>query len=155
MEEPKSSFDSTADTLKHIKTVSTLMSGAAAELLRRGQIHDQSKLEDPEKADFDRMTPILKDLKYGTAEYAASLKELDKALQHHYKHNSHHPQFYENGVNDMDLFDLMEMFLDWVAATQRTEGGDILKSIEINKERFGLSDQLAKIMVNTVERFTE
>jgi len=33
----------------------------------------------------------------------------------------------------------------------RHNDGDIMKSIEINKERFGLSDQLAQILRNSVE----
>jgi len=53
----------------------------------------------------------------------------------------------------MDLFDVMEMFWDWCAATERTKDGDIRKSIEINKGRFEMSDQLASIFMNTVDRY--
>jgi hypothetical protein len=41
------------------------------------------------------------------------------AIQHHYKANSHHPEFYDNGVEGMSLFDVLEMLLDWKAATER------------------------------------
>lgn len=145
-------YDSTADTLKHIKRVSELLNNAAIELITRANVHDQSKLEEPEKAEFDRLTPILKDLTYGTPEYAASLKELDVALTHHYKHNSHHPQFYAKGIDDMNLFDIIEMLLDWKAATERTAGGNIYKSIEINTTRFNMSTQLRDIFINTAEK---
>jgi len=77
------------------------------------------------------------------------LAELKPALDHHYSHNSHHPEHYENGIDDFTLADLVEMFFDWKAASERHNDGDVLKSIEINKQRFGLSEQLCKIFENT------
>ena len=145
-------YDSTADTLKHIKRVSELMSQAAAELLRRGSCHDDSKLIEPEKSHFDRLTPLLKTLKYGTKEYTDSLADLKPALDNHYAMNSHHPEHYETGIDGMDIFDLVEMFFDWKAATERTSGGSIKKSIEINSTRFKMSEQLVSIYNNTADR---
>jgi Family of unknown function (DUF5662) len=145
-------YDSKADTLLHIKRVSELLNNAAIELVKRGNVHDNSKLEEPEKADFDRLTPLLKTLTYGSDEYKSSLSELQGALKHHYANNSHHPEHYENGVNGFDLFDLIEMFFDWKAATERTKDGNIYKSIEYNKTRFELSEQTCKIFKNTAER---
>lgn len=145
-------YDSKADTLLHIKRVNQLLNEAAIKLIERGNKHDNSKLEEPEKAYFDRLTPLLETLTYGSDEYKSSLAELQVALQHHYTYNSHHPEHYENGVNGFDLFDLMEMFFDWKAATERTKGGDIYKSIEYNKSRFELSEQVCQIFKNTAER---
>jgi hypothetical protein len=142
-------YDSTADTLLHIKRVNELLGQAAQELIHRGNVHDESKLHSPEKELFDQETPTLKGLVYGTPEYQESLNRLEVALKHHYENNSHHPQHYKNGINDMDLFDIIEMFYDWKAATERNTDGSILKSIEINKERFKMSDQLAQIFTNT------
>lgn len=53
-------------------------------------------------------------------------------------------------INNMNLFDLLEMFIDWTAACQRHADGDINKSIEINTARFALSPQLVEIFKNTV-----
>lgn len=146
-------YDSTKDTLLHIKRVSELLSLAAIELLTRGQEHDQTKLGSPEKELFDEYTPKLKDSTYGSDEYKANLKELEPALKHHYLNNSHHPEHYENGINGMDLFDLVEMFFDWKAAGERHADGNMEKSIEINKDRFKMSDQLVDIFRNTDERY--
>lgn len=143
-------YDSTADTLLHIKRVNQLLTEFTQQLLTRATSHDESKLIEPEKSEFDRLTPILKDLEYNSPEYKASLKELETALNHHYAHNSHHPQHYPNGINDMNLLDIIEMFFDWKAATERTKGGDLRKSIEINKTRFNISDQLAQIFQNSI-----
>ena len=145
------SYDSKVDTLLHIKRVAELMTEAATELIRRANIHDNSKLESPEKKLFDEFTPKLKGSTYGSDEYKEFLKGLKIALDHHYKMNSHHPEHYENGVNGFDLFDLVEMFFDWKAAGERHTDGNIYKSIEINKERFNLSDQIVDIFTNTAK----
>lgn len=143
-------YDSTAETLKHIRRVNDFLIDASCEILSRAKKHDQSKLEEPEKSTFDEVTPLLKDLKFGSEEYTQATKKIKPALDHHYSVNSHHPQHYENGINGMNLFDIVEMFFDWKAAGERTKDGDIMKSIEINSERFGISKQLRKILENTV-----
>lgn len=146
-------YGSKADTLLHIKRVNELLGLAAMELIMRGQVHDNSKLLSPEKELFDEFTPKLKDCTYGSDEYKAYLKGLKVALDHHYANNSHHPEHYENGINGFDLFDLIEMFVDWKAATERHADGDIKKSIQINKERFNISEQICQIFENTVDRY--
>lgn len=146
-------YDSTVDTLLHIKRVNELLISAAQVLMTRAQHHDASKLKSPEKELFDEYTPKLKGTTYGSQEYKEFLKGLKVALDHHYSKNSHHPEHYENGVNDFDLFDLIEMFMDWKAAGERHADGNIFKSIEINKERFNLSDQVCEIFKNTAERY--
>lgn len=145
-------YDSKADTLLHIKRVAELMTNASIELIRRANVHDNSKLESPEKELFDEFTPKLKGCTYGSEEYKKYLNELKVALDHHYENNSHHPEHYVHGVNDFDLFDLMEMFFDWKAAGERHADGNIYKSIEINKDRFKLSDQTVSIFTNTAKR---
>ncbi len=143
------SYDSRPDTLAHIRRVEELLLNAADEIVRRANVHDQSKLEPPEKEMFDSVTARLKTLTYGSDEYKASLAELKPALDHHYAHNSHHPEHYPTGIDGMDLFDIMEMFFDWKAAGERNADGNIYKSINLNQERFKMSNQLAEIFRNT------
>jgi hypothetical protein len=50
----------------------------------------------------------------------------------------------------MNLFDILEMLIDWCAACKRHADGDINKSIEINTKRFNLSPQLVNIFKNTI-----
>jgi hypothetical protein len=149
----KEKYDSSKDTLLHIKRVNQLLILAASELLYRATKHDASKLEEFEKDNFDEFTPKLKNSTYGSEEYKSFLKEMGVALDHHYQNNSHHPEHYENGLNGFDLFDLIEMFFDWKAATERHENGDIYKSIEINKDRFKYNDLIANIFRNTADRY--
>lgn len=149
--EPVNGYDSEADTLNHTRRVSELLMSAAQELLERAKKHDTSKLTGTEKAYFDKYTPLLHDTTYGTPEYKKLLEDLGFALNMHYEANSHHPEHYENGVDGMDLFDIIEMFLDWKAASERHADGDIEKSIGINTKRFNLSPQLVNIFRNTLK----
>jgi len=144
-------YDSTVDTLQHIKRVAQLLTEASAELIRRANCHDDSKLGDFEKPYFDKAMK-LKDITYGSDEYKECLANLKPALDHHYANNSHHPEYYKNGINGMDLFDLIECFFDWKAAGERHADGNIYKSIEFNKGRFNMSEQLVDIFTNTAER---
>jgi len=146
-------YDSKADTLEHIKHVNTFLLNSAHEIIERAKKHDNSKLDGIEKELFDKETPILKELTYGSPEYKDSLTRLKPALDNHYAENSHHPEHYVNGIDGMDLFDVLEMLNDWKAATIRTADGDIVKSLEINKTRFNISDQMQQILLNTVERY--
>lgn len=56
----------------------------------------------------------------------------------------------DKGLHGMSLIDIIEMLCDWKAATLRHNDGDILRSIEINQKRFGYSDELKRILLNTV-----
>lgn len=112
-----------------------------------------------ERADapFDIATPKLANLEYGSEEYKQSLRDLGPALKHHFEHNDHHLEHYENGVRGMSLMALIEMLCDWRAAServkQRADDPEKVKSFEsglaYNQERFGYSDELAEILLNT------
>lgn len=148
-------YDSRVDTYEHINRVRLYLDACIVRLLKRGQEHDASKLFGIEKEAFDKATPRLKDIEYGSDEYRATLREIRPAIDAHYAANSHHPEHYgERGVSGMSLFDVLEMLCDWKAAGERhANGGNILRSIEINKERWGISDELTTILVNTAKEF--
>lgn len=146
------SYDSTADTQAHIDRVQSLIHDAMANLARRALAHDASKLVSPEKEMFDHYTPRLRELTYGSDAYRACVEEMKQtALTHHYEHNSHHPEHYPNGFDGMSLLDVIEMLCDWKAAGERHADGSLAKSLETNKTRFGLSEQLHGILVNTAK----
>ncbi len=144
-------YDSKEDTLTHISRVRLLLYYCVEKITARGAYHDQSKLEQPEKTIFDEYTPKLATSTYGGDEYKGFLAEMKVALDHHYAANRHHPEHHTDAIDGMNLIDLIEMLCDWKAATERHNNGDIRKSLEINKERFGISDQLLSILKNTVD----
>ena len=147
------SYDSKADTLEHIRSVSNKINTFIKLLVERAQKHDNSKLGSPEKELFDKYTPILKELTYGSEEYKDSLEQLKPALDHHYAVNPHHPEHYHNGIDGMNLIDIVEMYCDWLAAIERTKDGSIKNSLSVNKDRFNISPQLISIFTNTYYQF--
>lgn len=143
------------ETQKHIEAVRKYIRFIIDKIEMRGVKHDASKLESPEVEAFAECTSILKSLTYGSEEYAAQLEKLKPALEHHYATNRHHPEHFVNGIDDMTLIDLIEMFCDWKASTLRHNDGNLLKSIEINAERFNIDPQLTKILINTARMIDE
>lgn len=136
-------------TQEHIAEVSNILNCVSNQLRARGREHDKSKLSDKELPYFAE-SQGLKTLSYGSKKYFAQFDKLKPALDHHYKNNRHHPEYHENGIQDMTIVDIMEMLSDWLAATMR-HGDDhnIFKSINYNRMRFKIKKDLAKIMWNS------
>ncbi|HNC84688.1 MAG TPA: DUF5662 family protein, partial [Nitrospira sp.] len=89
-------YDSTGATLEHIGKVRELLlkgmvsdlihrmrtdADILTELINRVMEHDLSKLEAPEKELYDKYTPVLAKLTYGTPEYRQNLEEMGEALR--------------------------------------------------------------------------
>lgn len=146
-DEPK--YDSRADTFAHSQRVAELMAGPVKELVDRSTCHDRSKTLPPELDVFNEFTPKLRTSTYGSDEYKGFLASMGEGLAHHYAHNRHHPEHFTNGINGMTLVDLIEMLADWKAATERHDNGDLVRSLEIQSDRFGISPQLLGILFNT------
>lgn len=144
-----------AETWKHINTVMRLLEHFKAMLSERMFSHDRSKLAPPEVETFTEYTPKLAESTYGSDEYKGYLAEMLPALNHHYEANRHHPEHHVAGIDDMNLVDIVEMFIDWAAACKRHDDGDLVKSITINQSRFNMSPQLCRIFENTVPLLEE
>lgn len=144
--------DSTADTKDHIIKVQHRMNDVLTNLAERAAAHDLTKLEEPEKSAYDRLMEYkaTHEVVYGSPEYAESLKLLGPALEHHYAHNSHHPEHWPDGIAGMSLLSIIEMLCDWKAASERTKQGSIAQSLAHNQQRFSIDPQLARILENTV-----
>ena len=141
------------ETRKHILEVNRLMSQCIASLMLRANNHDATKLGPDEAPYFDEYTPKLENTTYGSPEYKQFLAELEPALKHHYSCNDHHPEHHLDGISDMSLIQLIEMLCDWKAATLRHKDGNIRRSIELNQVRFGYSDDIKKMLLNTINDF--
>jgi hypothetical protein len=148
--------------MKHIWQVRKNIFRVIVHLFWRALWHDRTKLKPECKKYFDIYTPKLAGCTYGSEEYKKYLKGLKPALDFHYKKERHHPEHFNAiahpGSSDfpvtlrwMNLVEIVEMFCDWYAATKRHKDGDIIKSIEINAERFNYSRDLVDIFENTFE----
>ncbi len=143
------------ETQKHIENVRKYIRFMIDKIDMRGVKHDASKLESPEVEVFAEYTPKLNNTTFGSDEYYQNLEGMKSALDHHYASNRHHPEHFVNGINDMTLIDILEMFCDWKASTLRHNDGNLLKSIETNAERFSMEGQLKQILINTARMIDE
>lgn len=140
-------YDCTKDVNKHQDVVKHFMKEVWFDLLGRMNKHDKSKLESPEKGMFDIFTPKLKEFEFGSDEYKQALIDMGEALKHHYAFNRHHPEHFDNGIDGMNLLDLVEMVCDWQAAAY-IKGNEI--DMEYLSKRFDLSEQLSNVIRNTI-----
>lgn len=144
--------DAKITTYKHIARVRELLGEAAIELIRRGDRHDSSKFDPEEMGPLEEMQKLVDkegQAPYGGEEYKRRLEILKPMLDHHYARNSHHPEHRVDGIDGMNLFDIMEMFFDWRAASER--GGESFIHLTSSKERFNISDQLMNIFMRTCD----
>jgi len=156
MEEIKMTLDECrVETQKHIDKVRKYVRFFTDKLTSRGENHDASKMENPEVELFAEHTGRLSEIEYGSEEYKKELEALKPALEHHYAVNRHHPEHFPNGINEMNLVDLVELIADWKASSERYNNGNLLKSIEINAKRFNIDDQLTQILLNTARMMDE
>lgn len=149
-EKPEYEGDSRPETQKHIDKVNEFGKQFADKLKSRLVLHDASKLIEPECKFFDEGTPNLASSTYGEKSYDDAKESIREGLEHHYKMNDHHPEhFGDAGIAGMNLYQLVEMYLDWRAASLRHKDGNIFKSIQYNKGRFKMDPQVYGILLNT------
>lgn len=144
-------YNSLQDTLDHKKRVEEYLSSVVTELQHRALVHDASKLQGIEKETLDKFVPQLNMLassEYNDEKYKNIMASMKIGNDSHYANNRHHPEHFNNGVNEMTLVDIIEMIYDWKAACDR-KNIDIMKTINSNFERFGITEQLAQIILNT------
>ena len=145
-------YDSRADSLAHIHHVRDNIDVFVAEMLRRGRVHDASKFSDAEKPRLDEVLPLLQGVAYGSSAWEELINRAAPALEHHFDHNTHHPEHYGNaGIAGMDLFDVVEMVCDWMAAARRHPADGV--RLDLNVEKFGIEPQLGAIIANTLARW--
>lgn len=139
-------------TRQHIEDVNHLLIQAASELLDRAQKHDQSKLGPEEHEKFSLAASRFKEPgnEYGTEGYEKTKEWLGSALEHHYKNNSHHPEHYANGIAGMNLFDVLEMLIDWKAASSRRSADGVL-DLSANRTNHKVNESVMQLIRNTAD----
>jgi len=133
---------------EHKKIVTNLINFVIMELHNRKNTHDDSSL-DPEEAEIMAHYPkFIKDDSYINGENQAYINTIKGALDIHFQKNRHHPEYFKNGIKDMNLIDIIEMLCDWKAMTPDNE--DIISVIKQYKKIYNFSDDLMNILINTV-----
>lgn len=148
-------------TYKHINRVRELLGDFAIEMIKRGNVHDASKFYPIELGPLEAMQKVIDEegqAPFGSDEYKRRTAMLGPMIDHHRTTNSHHPEYYEfeyggqymHGVNGMDLFDLVEMFFDWKAASER--GEEPAMNLTFAMDKYKIEGPLNHILRNTAER---
>ena len=120
----------------------------AMKFLYRIIIHDYSKYLPSEAKGFATARNMY-GVPYGHPDTKLAGDEIKPTIDLHKTRNSHHPEFYENGINGMDLLDFVEMACDWKAAGRKNADGNFRESLAINQNRYGLTNQCKAILENT------
>ena len=137
-------------TLEHIHKVQKMLNICMTNIQERLVSHDRSKIFSQELAGFATLDTDISDVTFGSSEYEKVLEQLRDTLDHHYRENSHHPEHFKNGINEMNLLDLLEMTVDWIASAERSNNGNVMTSLPFQKKRYEISDQLFDIIKNTI-----
>jgi hypothetical protein len=135
---------------QHLDTYTETLRFFTCELFQRAVVHDNSKFSLEEFELYEAAFPYLQKYAYGSTEFKAELRKIQPAIEHHYAVNDHHIEFFWPGdIADMNLIQITEMICDWLAASERSQT-DIKKGLEMNKQRFGIGDQLLTMIGNTI-----
>lgn len=155
--------DAHFDTWIHKYLVNKLLLDIIRDLQTRALEHDNSKLTNPVEVDgYGRVGPLLTISQSGSPEFEAHKKEMQPAIDAHMQslgardgtcdcENRHHVESHANGLQDMNLIDLLEMLADWKAAGARQESSSIEKSIEMMCKRYNASEEMVRLLRNTAE----
>ena len=137
------------DTHDHVLKVGNLLATVCNELMKRAVTHDKSKYRECE---LDGHLAAHKDHviagrpKFGSSEREKIREKHKTVFCLHHKNNPHHPEHHKNGINDMNLIDVLEMLCDWCARSK-----DIDFTFEENSGTYSISPQLLQILKNTVK----
>ncbi|NNH56955.1 hypothetical protein HLI01_09055 [Rhizobium laguerreae] len=140
-------------TYKHIARVRQLLGEFAVEMIKRGDVHDASKFNPIEMGPLEEMQKVVDtegQAPFGSEEYKRRTDMLGPMIEHHRANNSHHPEFYADGVAGMDLFDVVEMFFDWKAASER--GEESAMNLNFACDKYKVDGALRGILFNTASR---
>lgn len=141
------------DLHKHKVLLRAVLYNLANQLKERADKHDDSKFSKEEKDVFESIDNIKREDFDSYEEYFNCTKPLiQKALDHHYANNRHHPEHFEKGVDNMNLLDIIEMIVDW--DTSASCRGTQLDT-EYSFKRFKIEPQLQKIILNTLKLLYE
>jgi hypothetical protein len=148
-----------ADTRKHQQAVMKWMGRVIEDLLERMLVHDASKFADDEAPYY--IDPVYQlntlGVPYGSDEYKRITKQMGKGWDHHKSVNDHHVEYFlpsADPFSKMNLLNLLEMVCDWMAASERI-GNDPSLPLERSLAKFGMSEQLAMIIKNTINSLIE
>ena len=138
--------------IRHREIVADFLHNFADYFRARAREHDQSKLMPGEFDGFVRINQTAREHPYGSDEYKESLaseKGPEGCITLHNLRNPHHPEHHRS-PKDMGLLDLIEMVIDWRAASLTYGQTSFREGLEIQRERFDFDDWQWKVIEQMV-----
>ena len=132
----------------HGRAIRTNLAKIASELIHRSAVHDDSKLSDEQLDRYISRHQEIHDLKYESPKREKIEEKYKDLLKTHHSEYRHHPEHFKNGIDDMNLVDVIEMLCDWAGA-----GADIEQSLKLNQKKYCISPQLMTLIKNTIKDF--
>lgn len=146
-----------ADWAKPRRIESVNVEKLVSKLMQRASEHDLSKFSPIEVQSFTINIPLVdaaqKRWGYESPEHKAARAALGEGLKHHYESNTHHPEHFANGIDGMNVLDIVEMLCDWWGVADAKDA-DVMEFIQSNAKRFGITVQLKVAMENTVRQIS-
>ena len=150
------------DIRKHQQIAAEHLIMCAKNLLDRAIVHDASKLLEPERSAYIEPVYALntENVEYGSDRYKHLTKQMGVGWEHHKLANDHHIEFFmsryieeknNNPLLKVDLFALIEMCCDWIAAASR-RGNSPELALNPLIEKYKMDEQLQSVMRNTLRR---
>lgn len=148
---------------RHKLRVKQWMNVFINELKRRADIHDNSKLEEPELSGWKAMDKEPR-YKYGTPEYNDKVNRYKWLMELHWRRNRHHPEYWQiwEEKKDRDLLDYIEMLIDWLSYTDRkmsyTQARNLVKRQISRYHMNDLTDEInnppmSQLLLNTLSNY--
>lgn len=106
------------------------------QLSHRFENHDENKLSPDEKPFYDLWTS-----------HSLTDEQRRAVHEHHNRTSRHHPEGFKKGVNGMNLIDILEMVVDWMAWA---DAQGMWVGVDHLAQKFGIEPQLAAVILNTV-----
>jgi hypothetical protein len=144
----------------HRNIVLMYMQALSRAIEQRGVHHDLSKLFLDEFEGFVRINRAAREYPYGSEGYRASMdaeKGEEGCITRHYSRNPHHPEFHSS-IEEMGFIDIIEMVVDWKAASATYGKMTLRESIPHHRERFEFTPGqwwLIESVVDWIESTTE
>jgi hypothetical protein len=140
--------------LSHQAQVKARLSALARELEKRADLHDLSNFKADEFEGFVEINQIARKYPFGSPEYKASISD-NKTIELHFSRNRHHPEFFANGISDMNFVDFVEMVIDWLGASAVYGTGAFEDALQKQIERFDLQPDEINLIRLIVRWFGE
>jgi hypothetical protein len=140
------------DVTQHTNWVVKYITEFIHQLEKRGEQHDADKFASPIKDVYSKNFDALMEVPYGSEEYnrITGSSQFKAAFKQHTENNRHHTQHFKNGVDDMNLVDVVEMLCDWKAASDRSKTS-ILDGMKLNYKKYKIDGTAQKWLENTIK----